>query len=137
VPTPAIFLAAADAFGATAHDVSTLLPPVDALVTPRVLEGGLLTTQVTAALHSCTSVMTVVAQACRDAAAECRWRAAVCELHHEHVAVWDAALTDYQQASRQWQVRFEEHRASAATPDPGPPPRPPGAAPAKPFTWVD
>ena len=137
MPTQAIFLAAADAFDATAHDVSAVLPSVDALVPQPVLDGGLLTAQVTAALHECTSGLTAVAQACRDAAAESRWRAEVCQLHAQHVAAWDAATTDYRQASRQWQARYEEHQASPPTPDPGPPPRPPGAAPTKPFTWVD
>jgi hypothetical protein len=137
VPTQATFLAAADALDALAHDVPEVLPPVDALVTQAVLDGGLLTRQVTSALRTSTSGLTVVAQACRDAAAESRWRGEVCALHWQHIAVWDAALADYQRAARTWLARYEEHRASSTTPDPGPPPRAPGAAPTKPFTWVD
>ena len=137
MPTQATFLAAADALDALAHDVPAVLPPVDALVTPAVLDGGLLTGQVTSALQSSTAGLAVVAQACRDAAAEARWRAEVCALHWQHIAEWDAALADYQQAARTWQARHEEHRASSSTPDPGSPPRAPGAAPTRPFTWVD
>lgn len=137
MPTQATFLAAADAFEAAASDVSVVLPPLDALITPPVLDGGLLTRQVTAALVSCTSGLAVVVQACRDAAAESRWRADVCGVHWQHVAAWDVAMTDYQQAARRWQAGSEDHQASPTAPDPGPPPQSPGATPPKPFTWVD
>ena len=137
MPTQATFLAAADAFEAAAHDVSLVLPPLDALVTPPVLDGGLLTRQVTTALVSCTSALAVVVQACRDAAAESRWRAEVCAVYGRHVAAWGVAMTDYQHATRRWQASYEEHQASPNSPDPGPPPRSPGPTPPTPFTWVD
>ena len=137
MPTQASFLVAADALDLAAHDTAELLPRADALVTPPVLAGGLVTARVIVALDGCSARLGSVARACRDDASECRRRAALCAQYWDDVAAWESSIAAYQRTARDWQARYEAHQASPSEPDPGPAPRAPNGPPLRPFPWVD
>jgi hypothetical protein len=136
VPTSTTYLSLAEAFEAAAVEVDRSLARPTTLVSPAVLAGGLLTAQVTDALAANSARVTSAARALRDAAHECRRRAAVCALHAHRVAVWDAEDAAYGRALRDWQAADAAHRASSSVPAPGPRPLPPTPRPERPAPWV-
>ena len=136
MPTPSTFLTAADALDAAAAEAARLLAPPGTLLTPEVLDGGLLTEKAAQAIAACADRLATVAGALSDAARECRRRAVVCELYRARVTAWERADAAYAQALREWHASDTARRAVPSSPDPGPLPTSPGARPAEPYAWV-